>query len=148
MKNLFFISALFLNANAFATCWDFRDDPGKVCVNDKVMLLGNSPESLLKGPFKVISFEDDGVIVVRSIIPSGDPGRSVKAIKAIAEDDAIVLENRQFDSLVKIGDSVVRKSNSRVYEVIGLGAYGLIGIKVGSSSFLPLHKNEYTVLSK
>lgn len=79
MKNLILIGALFLNTNAFAACWDYRDDSGlKVCVNDKVMLIGDN-----------------------------------------------------------------RRSNSHVFEVIGLGADGIVGVKVGPSTNLYLSSDEY-----
>lgn len=130
------------------SCWNYRDDSGlQVCINDEVKVIKDGGSNILSGPFKVIGLEDGGVIVLQYISKSGNPGFTRKAV---AELDVIVMENRQFNSKIKIGDQVVRLKDSKVFEVTGLGADGLVGIKLSSGSELNLYlfADQYTKLSK
>jgi hypothetical protein len=139
---LFSLSAL---SQGSQSCWNYRDESGlKVCKNDKVKVIRNGGSRVLAGPFKVIGLEDSGVVVLQYVSSSGRLGFTRKAV---AELDVIVFENRHFDSEVKIGDQVVRSRDSKVFEVTGLGADGLVGIKIGSDLDLFLFASEYTKLS-
>lgn len=133
-------------AQSSSNCWNFRDDSGlKVCTNDKVKVIKSSGSKILAGPLKVIGLEDDGVVVLQYITQSGKAGFTRKAM---AEQEIIVMENRQFDSKAKIGDQIVRSSDSKVFEVIGLGANDAVGIKLGADLDMWLDSDGFTKLSK
>lgn len=140
---LFSLSAF---AQSSSSCWNYRDDSGlQVCINDKVKVIKDGGSNVLSSSFKVIGLEDGGVVVLQFMSKSSNPGFTRKAV---AELDVIVMENRQFNSNVKIGDQVVRSRDSKVFEVTGLGTDGIVGIKLGSDLDLYLFANEYTKLSK
>ena len=127
-----------------SNCWDYRDDSGlKVCVNDRVMVISDSAAQMLRGPFKVIGLEGEGVVDLEYITTLGKPGFRRKAI---AELDVIVLENRHFSSKVKIGDRIIRTHDLKTFEVIGLGADDTIGIKIGPNLNEYLWADEYKKL--
>ncbi len=133
MKKILALIIIISSTFTFAedlNCFNFRDESGlKVCVNDSVMVMGTNDAKLLKGPFKVLSVDQEGEVALQYIRLDGSLGFKRKAI---AELDIFIMENRNFDLKVKIGDMVIRKSDSKIFEVIGLGSDNSVAIKLGS----------------